>query len=144
VSRPSWDDYFMELAAVVAKRSTCNRRAVGCILVKDKRVLTTGYNGSPPGMAHCSEVGCLMVDGHCVRTIHAEQNAIVQAAVYGVSTLGSTCYVTTTPCVHCAKLLISAGIKRIVYRDEYWEALGRSMLQEAGVELEQILEGGVR
>lgn len=134
----------MELAEVVAKRSTCNRRAVGCILVKDKRVLTTGYNGSPPGMPHCTEVGCLMVDGHCVRTIHAEQNAIVQAALHGVSTQGSTCYVTTTPCVHCAKLLISAGVKRIAYRDEYWEHLGRSMLAEAGIVLEQITGGGVQ
>lgn len=134
----------MELAAVVAKRSTCNRRAVGCILVKEKRVLTTGYNGSPPGMPHCVDVGCLMVDGHCVRTIHAEQNAIVQAALHGISTQGCICYVTTTPCVNCAKLLISAGVRRIVYRDEYTESLGRSMLLDAGVVLEQIMEGSVQ
>lgn len=134
----------MEMASVVARRSTCNRRAVGCIIVKDKRVLTTGYNGSPPGMPHCTDVGCLMVDGHCVRTIHAEQNAIVQAALYGVSTQGSICYVTSAPCVHCAKILISAGVTRIVYREDYTDRLGQTMIQDAGVALEQFVGGGIR
>lgn len=141
MDRPTWDEYFMEMAHVVAKRSTCNRRAVGALLVKDKRVLTTGYNGSPPGQPHCTEVGCLMHEGHCVRTIHAEQNAVVQAALHGVSTQGATCYVTTFPCHNCAKILISAGIKRIVYASEYQESLGREMAVAAGVELAQFKGG---
>lgn len=137
MARPSWDEYFMELAQVVAKRSTCNRRSVGAVLVRDKRILTTGYNGSPPGQPHCTDEGCLMVDNHCVRAIHAEQNAIIQAALHGIDLRGSTCYVTSSPCVHCSKMLIAAGIKRIVYLESYTEDIGQRMAREAGVELER-------
>ena len=137
MARPSWDEYFMELAQVVAKRSTCNRRKVGTVLVRDKRILTTGYNGSPSGLPHCTDVGCLIVDGHCVRAIHAEQNAIIQAALHGITLKGATCYVTSSPCVHCAKMLIAAGIERIVYMDEYTEQIGLEMARQAGVIMER-------
>ncbi|HWI60421.1 MAG TPA: cytidine/deoxycytidylate deaminase family protein [Symbiobacteriaceae bacterium] len=135
--RPSWDEYFMELAQVVAKRSTCNRRSVGAVLVREKRILTTGYNGSPPGLPHCIDDGCLVVDNHCVRAIHAEQNAIIQAALHGIDLRGATCYVTSSPCVHCSKMLIAAGIKRIVYLDAYTEQLGKDMARDAGVVMER-------
>jgi dCMP deaminase len=140
--RPSWDEYFMMMARdVVSTRATCLRRKVGAVLVRDKRILTTGYNGSPPGMPHCTEVGCWMVEGHCIRTIHAEQNAIVQAAIHGISTQGATCYVTSAPCVHCAKLLIAAGIVRVVYADRYTDTLGEQILREAGVILDPYYDG---
>lgn len=135
--RPSWDEYFMELAQVVAKRSTCNRRSVGAVLVREKRILTTGYNGSPPGLPHCIDDGCIMLDNHCVRAIHAEQNAIIQAALHGIDLRGATCYVTSSPCVHCSKMLIAAGIKRIVYLETYPDQLGQEMAQQAGVRLER-------
>lgn len=137
MARPSWDEYFMELAQVVAKRSTCNRRSVGAVLVREKRILTTGYNGSPPGLPHCTDAGCLMVDNHCVRAIHAEQNAIIQAALHGIDLSGATCYVTSSPCVHCSKMLIAAGIKRVVYLDSYTESIGQEMAREAGVTMER-------
>lgn len=137
MARPSWDEYFMELAQVVAKRSTCNRRSVGAVLVRDKRILTTGYNGSPPGLPHCTDVGCLMVDNHCVRAIHAEQNAIIQGAVHGIDLRGATCYVTASPCVHCAKMLIAAGVRRVVYLDPYTEQIGLDFAREAGVVMER-------
>lgn len=142
MARPSWDEYFAELAQVVAKRSTCNRRSVGAVLVRDKRILTTGYNGSPPGLPHCTDAGCLMVEGHCVRAIHAEQNAIVQAALHGIDLRGATCYVTSSPCVHCAKMLIAAGITRIVYLDSYTEQIGFEMAQQAGVVMERFVPEG--
>ena len=113
--RPDWDSYFMKIAYAVSERSTCDRAFVGSVIVLDKRILTTGFNGSPAGQDHCDEIGHLMVDGHCVRTIHAETNAIIQAALHGVSTKGSTCYVTHLPCINCTKVLINAGIARIVY-----------------------------
>lgn len=127
----------MELALVVAKRSTCNRRSVGAVLVRDKRILTTGYNGSTPGQPHCTDVGCLMVDNHCVRAIHAEQNAIIQGALHGIDLRGATCYVTSGPCVHCSKMLLAAGIKRIVFQDAYTEEIGQKLIRDAGVELER-------
>ncbi len=142
MARPSWDEYFMELAQVVSKRSTCNRRSVGAVLVRDKRILTTGYNGSPPGLPHCHDEGCLLVDGHCVRAIHAEQNAIIQAAVHGIDIRGATCYVTSSPCVHCAKMLIGAGIVRIVYQDSYTEQIGFDMARQAGVVMERFGDKG--
>jgi dCMP deaminase len=114
--RPDWDSYFMELALVVAKRSTCARAFVGCVLVKDRKILATGYNGSPSGLPHCDDSGHLMVEGHCVRTIHAEQNAIIQAST---DLTGATAYVTAFPCLICTKLLIQAGIRRVVYLDNY-------------------------
>jgi len=134
-SRPSWDAYFMGITFEVARRSTCNRAQVGAIVVRDKRILTTGYNGSPTGLAHCTEAGCLMVNGHCVRTLHAEQNAIIQAALHGVSTGGATLYVTHQPCLTCAKMIINAGIVRVVYGGDYPDDLAYQFLAEAGVEL---------
>ncbi len=117
--RPDWDSYFMKIAYAVSERSTCDRAFVGCVLVLDKRILTTGFNGSPAGQPHCDEIGHLLVDGHCVRTIHAETNAIIQAALHGVSTRGCTCYVTHFPCISCTKALINAGITRLVYHMDY-------------------------
>src|SRR4030043_1979546 len=117
--RPDWDSYFLKIAYAVSERSTCDRAFVGCVLVLEKRILTTGFNGSPAGQPHCEEISHLMVVGHCVRTIHAEMNAIIQAALHGVSTKGSTCYVTHFPCIQCAKMLINAGVVRIVYDQEY-------------------------
>ena len=108
--RPDWDSYFMKIAYAVSERSTCDRAFVGCVLVLDKRILTTGFNGSPKGQPHCDEIGHLMVEGHCVRTIHAETNAIIQAALHGVSTPGCTCYVHHFPCINCTQALINAGI----------------------------------
>ncbi len=141
--RPSWDEYFMRITREVALRSTCLRRQVGAILVKDKHILATGYNGSPAGLPHCEEVGCLRQKkrvpsgerAELCRGIHAEQNAIIQAAIHGVPIGGSTCYSTTQPCVLCAKMLINAGVKRIVYEGSYPDELALSMLTEAGVEL---------
>ena len=117
--RPDWDSYFLKIAYAVSERSTCDRAFVGCVLVREKRILTTGFNGSPAGQDHCDEIGHLMVDGHCVRTIHAETNAIIQAALHGVSTKGATCYVTHLPCINCTKALINAGVIRIVYSVAY-------------------------
>ncbi len=133
--RPSWDKYFMDIANEVAKRSTCERAQVGAVIVKEKRILTTGYNGSPRGLPHCYEVGCLMDNGHCVRTLHAEQNAIIQAALHGVITEGATIYVTHQPCFLCAKMIINAGLVRIVYDKEYPDDRSREFLEQAGVKL---------
>jgi dCMP deaminase len=119
IMRPDWDSYFMKIAYAVSERSTCDRAFVGCVLVLDKRILTTGFNGSPAGQPHCEEIGHLLVDGHCVRTIHAETNAIIQAALHGVSTRGCTCYVTHFPCINCTKALINAGVTRLIYNVAY-------------------------
>lgn len=136
--RPDWDSYFMKIAAAVSERSTCDRAMVGCVLVLEKRILTTGFNGSPSGQPHCDEVGHLMVDGHCVRTIHAETNAIIQAALHGVSTKGCTCYVTHFPCINCAKVLINAGIVRLVYDVDYRkDPISLAFLEAAHVEIVQ-------
>jgi dCMP deaminase len=135
-TRPGWDEYFMEIARTVATRATCPRASVGVVLTRAHRILTTGYNGAPRGVAHCSEVGCLMVDGHCLRATHAEANAIVQGALHGVSLEGATAYCTHQPCAACSKLLISAGVRRIVYADAYPDAVAQLLLAEAGVDLE--------
>jgi dCMP deaminase len=133
MTRPSWDEYFMKIAHLVAERSTCMRRSVGAIIVKDKRIISTGYNGAPRGLKHCLEVGC--------RGAHAEQNAIIQAASSGVSMEGSTMYCTTAPCATCAKMILNAGVKRLVLGGRYPDALGESLIEEAGLEAEyQILE----
>lgn len=141
LQRPSWDEYFMEIASLVAKRSTCLRRQVGAVIVKDKHILATGYNGAPAGLAHCAEVGCLR-DGipsgerhELCRAIHAEQNAIVQAALHGTALRESTIYVTHQPCVLCAKMLINAGVRRVVFKGSYPDGLSLDFLNEAGVEL---------
>ncbi len=144
VVRPGWDEYFMEIARTVATRATCPRASVGAVLTRKKRILTTGYNGAPRGVAHCLEVGCTMVDGHCLRATHAEANAIVQGALHGVSLEGATAYCTHQPCAGCSKLLISAGIERIVYRDAYPDAVAELLLAEAGVALEQFAPDPVR
>lgn len=144
--RPNWDEYFMEITQLVAKRSTCLRRSVGAILVKDRRILTTGYNGAPSQLPHCSETGCLRDKlgipsgerNELCRGIHAEQNAIVQAALHGVNIQGSTLYVTTQPCVVCAKMLINAGIVEIVTSGEYPDALARELLVEANVPVRKL------
>lgn len=135
MSRPDWPYYFMDIAGRVASRSTCPRRAVGAVIVKEKRILSTGYNGAPSGMDHCTDVGCLMVEGHCVRTLHAEQNAIIQAAQFGVSTRGAEIYTTSSPCLTCAKMIINAGIRKVWYWEGYPDELASEFLQAAGVEL---------
>lgn len=119
MSRPTWNQYFAELATLTAARSTCPRASVGCVLVKDNRVVATGYNGSAPGMPHCTDVGCFTEGKHCIRTIHAEVNAIAQAARTGVTTEGATAYVTHTPCLSCGKALAAAGISTVHVRTQY-------------------------
>ena len=141
--RPSWDTYFMDITTLVAKRTTCLRRAVGAIIVKDKRILSTGYNGAPSHIRHCREVGCLREQlkvpsgqrHELCRGIHAEQNAIIQAAFYGVSIKDATLYCTTQPCSICAKMLINAGIRKICYQSGYADSMATEMLAEAGVDL---------
>lgn len=144
-SRPSWDDYFMEIAHVVAKRSTCLRRQVGAVLVSGRRILATGYNGAPRGLAHCAERGgCYreqlgVASGErqeICRGVHAEQNAVIQCAIHGVAIAGEVVlYSTTQPCVTCAKILINAGVRRIVYAGDYPDEFAVEMFKEAGVEL---------
>ena len=144
--RPSWDEYFMEIAEIVKKRSTCTRRQVGAIVVNERQILTTGYNGSPKNLEHCDKTGCKRQElnipsgerHELCRALHAEQNAIIQAAYNGVSIKGSTLYVTTKPCVLCAKMCINAGISRIIYKGEYPDDMSVEMLKEAGIELENI------
>lgn len=119
MTRPSWDEYFMDIARKAATRGTCDRKQVGCLLVHDRRIIATGYNGSISGTAHCDDIDHDMVESHCVRTIHAEANAVADAARRGVSLLGSTAYVTALPCWNCFKLLVQAGIKRVVYDEPY-------------------------
>jgi len=146
MSRPSWDEYFMELAKVVAKRSTCLRQKVGAIIVKDKRILATGYNGAPSGMDHCLDIGCLreklkVPSGErqeLCRGLHAEQNAIIQAARFGICIEGSILYTTHCPCITCAKMIINAGIKKVVYGKEYADKRGLELLKEAGIEVVHI------
>ena len=140
--RPAWDEYFMEITRLVARRSTCLRRHVGAILVKDKNILATGYNGAPSGIAHCLDVGCLreklsVLPGErheLCRGLHAEQNAIIQAAKHGTNINGATLYCTTMPCIICSKMLINAGIQRIVYEQGYPDTLAEEMIDEAGIE----------
>jgi dCMP deaminase len=133
--RVSWDRYFMNLAREAATRSTCPRKAVGAIIVRDKAVLATGYNGSLRGLPHCTEVGCLMENGHCVRTVHAEANALLQAARHGVTIEGAQIYVTASPCWVCFKLIVNAGIKRILYGEFYRDTRIIEFAQQAGIEL---------
>ena len=144
--RPSWSEYFKEIAHLAARRSTCMRRQVGAVVVKDKRILATGYNGSPSGVAHCTEAGCIREElgvpsgerHELCRGLHAEQNAVVQAAIYGVSILGADIYCTNFPCVICAKMLINARIRKIWYVEGYSDMLSSELLGEAGIEVVQI------
>jgi len=139
--RPDWDDYFMDIAAMVASRSTCLRRQVGCVMVKERRILSTGYNGAPSGVAHCSEIGCRrMQEGvpsgervEMCRGVHAEQNAIIQGARHGVVLQGATVYTTTQPCSICTKMLINAGIEEIIFEGDFPDELSRELLKEAGI-----------
>ncbi len=143
--RPSWDEYFMDIAKMVGKRGTCDRGRAGAVIVKNNRIMSTGYVGSPVGLAHCNEVGHQMKelwheDGrksmHCVRTTHAEQNAIAQAARFGISIEGSTIYCKMTPCYTCAKMIINAGIKRVVCEKDYHESSDtKKIFKDAGIEL---------
>jgi len=143
-TRPSWDEYFMSIAELAATRSTCLRRQVGSVIVKDKKILTTGYNGAPSGLKHCLDIGCLREEldipsgerHELCRATHAEQNAIVQAALFGVSIKDATVYSTTHPCILCTKLIINAGIKKIVIKDSYPDKMSREMLKEAGVRIQ--------
>lgn len=147
MKRPSWDEYFMEMAELTAKRSTCMRRSVGAVIVKDRHAIATGYNGAPTGIAHCED------RGGCIRqqlnvpsgqrhelcmALHAEQNAIIQAAVMGNSVEGGTIYITHQPCAICAKMILNAGIKRIVIREGYPDELAAAILDEAGLKVEKL------
>ena len=147
MKRPSWDEYFMEMAVLTARRSTCLRRHVGAVIVQDKHIIATGYNGAPSGIMHCEE------RGGCIRqqlnvpsgqrhelcmALHAEQNAIIQAAVMGNSVEGGTIYITHQPCAICAKMILNAGIKRIVIKEGYPDELAASILDEAGLKVEKL------
>lgn len=134
--RPAWDDYFMSLAKIVATRSTCERLRAGAVLVKDRRIISTGYNGAPPGLPHCDgEAGHKMEEGHCIRTVHGEENCILQAAALGgVSTQGSTIYTTYSPCYQCFKKLVVGGVKRIVAGSVYRDASVGEACRQAGIE----------
>ena len=141
--RPSWDEYFMQMAELTAKRSTCLRRHVGSVIVKDRHIIATGYNGAPRGIAHCIETGCLRENlnvpsgerHELCRALHAEQNAIIQAATLGQSIEDGAIYITHQPCAICAKMIINAGIKRIVVREGYPDELAVSILEEAGLKV---------
>ncbi len=147
--RPSWDEYFMKIAHDVAERSTCIRRRVGAIIVINKRILATGYNGVPSGIAHCEERGCLRNElgipsgerQEICRGLHAEQNAIIQASQYGFSISNSVIYSTTQPCITCAKMIINAGITRVIYEGDYPDTLSLEMLEEAGIRLDRFARG---
>jgi dCMP deaminase len=144
--RPSWDEYFLEMSKLVAKRSTCLRRSVGAVLVKDKRILATGYNGAPRGLKHCIDIGCIRQrlkipsgERHeLCRALHAEQNALIQASLYGISLAGSTLYATNQPCVICAKMLINAGIKEVVIADGYPDKMAADFLKQAKIKIRKI------
>ena len=146
MKRPCAEDYFMEIAFVVAKRSTCLRNQVGALFVKDKRILTTGYNGAPTGLEHCDSVGCAREDvasgtrHELCRAVHAEQNAIIQAALHGISIEGSTLYCTHQPCILCAKMMINSRIKKVVYRESYPDKTALKFLEQAGIDVFKLKE----
>lgn len=139
--RPSWAETFMRVAEIVALRSTCLRRKVGAVLVRDNRIIATGYNGAPKGLAHCAEAGCMRQNAPSgreltsCRAVHAEENCVIQAAVFGVSTVGAELYVTCHPCVHCAKTLVNAGVRAVFCREGYPDPLAEDVLREAGIEV---------
>jgi len=136
--RPSWDKYFLKLAMLVSERATCPRMHVGCVLVKDKQILATGYNGSIPGQPHCEDDGCYIVENHCIRTIHAEMNAIIQCSLHGVSCSGATAYVTNMPCTNCCKALIAAGISEVVVFSDYHSTQAEEFFQAANVPIRRL------
>ncbi len=145
--RPDWDAYFMEIAGIVAKRSTCMRRKVGALIVKDKRILSTGYNGAPSGLAHCQDVGCVREANHVAsgerhelcRGLHAEQNAIIQAAYHGVSIKGASVYSTHLPCSICVKMIINAGIAQVLYLEGYPDDLAATLVSESGIIIQRVV-----
>lgn len=145
-TRPSWDEYFLGIARLVSKRSTCLRREVGALIVKDRRILATGYNGTPSGIKHCAQVGCLRTTlkvpsgqrHELCRGLHAEQNVLLQAALYGVSLRDSTLYITNQPCIICAKMIINAGIKEVVVTGSYPDKMARQFLVEAGIAIRKL------
>jgi dCMP deaminase len=146
--RPSWDEYFLGMIELLGARGTCDRSRTGCVIARDKRIVSTGYIGSPPGISHCDDVGHEMhtvinEDGtkseHCVRTTHAEQNAIAQAARFGLTLDGATLYCHMTPCYTCAKLIITAGIKRVITKKEYHASKrSKDIFKKAGIKLETL------
>lgn len=146
MQRLPWPDYFMNITYLVSERSTCTRRRVGAVAVKDKRILATGYNGAPAGVPHCLEAGCLRQQlgipsgqrHEICRGLHAEQNVIIQAAVHGINIAGAELYCTTHPCVLCSKMLINCGIRHICYAENYPDKLASTMLHEAGVTVERL------
>lgn len=148
--RPSWDEYFMQIAHYVATRATCPRRSVGAVVVREKRILATGYNGAPRGLSHCPEggpehdwpIGCMKA-GHCIRSLHAEQNALLQAAMIGIPCEGATIYVTCQPCNTCAKMLINAGIRRVIYEGDYPDPFSLELFREADMEVYLYRDGGL-
>lgn len=153
MKRPSWDEYFMDITRLVARRSTCMRRQVGALMVKDKNILATGYNGTPTGITHCDVTGCLREQlkvpsgerHELCRGLHAEQNAIIQAARHGVNIENSVLYCTNSPCIICTKMLINAGIRKVIYLEGYADELSMEMLEEAKIEVlayDDVISGG--
>lgn len=148
--RPSWDTYFMQIAHLVATRATCPRRSVGAVIVRDRRILATGYNGAPRGVSHCPTDGekhdwpdgCMRA-GHCIRALHAEQNALLQAAFIGVACEGSTIYVTCQPCNNCAKMVINAGIVRVIYEGDYPDDFSLELFRESKMEVFRFTDGAL-
>ncbi|HLD88201.1 MAG TPA: cytidine/deoxycytidylate deaminase family protein [Candidatus Omnitrophota bacterium] len=136
--RPDWDEYFMKLAMLASERATCPRMHCGCVLVKAKNVIATGYNGSIPGDEHCDDAGCLLVDDHCVRTVHAEMNALIQAARRGHAVEGASAYITNMPCTTCAKALITAGVKRVVVFSDYHKTMATEFFAKAGAIIDRV------
>lgn len=145
-TRPNWDEYFLEIAGIVAKRSTCLRRKVGALIVKNRRILATGYNGTPSGIKHCAQAGCLRTKlnipsgqrHELCRGLHAEQNVLLQAALYGISLRDSSLYITNLPCIICAKMIINAGIREVVIAGSYPDKMAREFLDEAGIKIRRI------
>ena len=136
--RPTWDEYFLKLAMLASERATCPRMHCGCVLVKDNHVLATGYNGSLPGLPHCEEVGCMIENNHCIRTNHAEVNAIIQATAMGHNLQGASAYITNMACTTCAKLLIGAGVKRVLVFSDFHDTRATEFFKEAGVKMEKL------
>ncbi len=147
-ARPSWDEYFMQIACLISRRSTCLRRKVGSVIVKDKHVLTTGYNGVPAGLKHCVEIGCLRMKENVpsgqrhelCRGLHAEMNALIQAAKFGINIEGSTFYCTVHPCILCAKMIINSGIRKVIIKEGYPDENAVKMFKEADIKIEKFQE----
>lgn len=148
--RPSWDTYFIQIAHLVATRATCPRRSVGAVIVRDKRILATGYNGAPAGLPHCPPEGdqhdwprgCMMA-GHCVRSLHAEQNCLLQAAKIGVASDGATMYVTCQPCNTCAKMIINAGVARVIYEGDYPDDFSQELFKNSQMDVFRYIDGSL-